>query len=226
MHDPEMQFEELPDTLVARLERADRSQAIVDPRTDSAVIDDARRYFLTARPRRARQAVMRWALPLAAAAALLVAVLVLRPFGLQRPADESTARAASTSSTCSRSRARRRISERRCARGADRLARRATERPVRARSLSSRWSPRPRSWRASRSSRSSGPRRALRWSTCMSTPRCRSQRGSSSCTSGTARCRSWVSRTARAAPTRKRRTTTARPWIAAPPTASSLRASA
>ncbi len=88
MHDPEMQFEELPDTLVARLERADRSQAIVDPRTDRAVIDDARRYFLTARPRRARQAVMRWALPLAAAAALLVAVLVLRPFGLQRLADD------------------------------------------------------------------------------------------------------------------------------------------
>ncbi len=88
MHDPEPQFEELPDALVARLERADRSRAIVDPRTDRAVIDDARRYFLAARPRRARKPVLRWALPLAAAAALLVAVLVLRPFGLQRSADD------------------------------------------------------------------------------------------------------------------------------------------
>jgi hypothetical protein len=86
MHEPEPQFEELPDLLVARLQRADRSQAIVDPRTDRVVIDDARRYFAS-RPRRARLAVMRWALPLAAAAALL-AVLVLRPFGLQRAADD------------------------------------------------------------------------------------------------------------------------------------------
>jgi hypothetical protein len=88
MHDPEPQFEELPDALVARLERADRSQAIVDPRTDRAVIDEARRYFLAARPRRAPRPVIRWALPLAAAAALLIAVLVLRPFGLQRSADD------------------------------------------------------------------------------------------------------------------------------------------
>jgi len=86
MHEPEPQFEELPDLLVARLQRADRSQAI-DPRTDRVVIDDARRYFAS-RPRRARLAVMRWALPLAAAAALLIAVLVLRPFGLQRAADD------------------------------------------------------------------------------------------------------------------------------------------
>jgi hypothetical protein len=88
MHDPEPQFEELPDALVAKLERADRSQAIVDPRTDRAVIDDARRYFVASRPRRARKPVIRWALPLAAAAALLVAVLVLRPFGLQRSPDD------------------------------------------------------------------------------------------------------------------------------------------
>jgi|KBSSwiStaDraftv2_1062776.scaffolds.fasta_scaffold28312_6 hypothetical protein len=87
MHEPEPQFEELPDLLVARLQRADRSQGIVDPRTDRVVIDDARRYFAS-RPRRARLAVMRWALPLAAAAALLIAVLVLRPFGLQRAADD------------------------------------------------------------------------------------------------------------------------------------------
>src|SRR4029079_12316859 len=88
MHDPEPQFEELPDALVARLRRADRSQAIVDPRTDRAVIDDARRYFFAARPLRVRKPAIRWALPLAAAAALLVAVRVLRPFGLQRSADD------------------------------------------------------------------------------------------------------------------------------------------
>jgi hypothetical protein len=88
MHDSEPQFEELPDALVARLQRADRSQPIVDPRTDRAVIDDGRRYF-AARPRRARRPAIRWALPLAAAAAaLLVAVLVLRPFGVQRSADD------------------------------------------------------------------------------------------------------------------------------------------
>jgi hypothetical protein len=87
MHDPEPQFEELPDALVARLERADRSPTIVDPRTDRAVIGDARRYFVAARPRPVRKPVFRWALPLAAAAAaLLVAVLVLRPF--DRSADD------------------------------------------------------------------------------------------------------------------------------------------
>jgi hypothetical protein len=87
MHDSEPQFEELPEAIVARLRRSDRSQPIVDPRTDRAIIDEGRRYF-AAKPRRARRPAIRWALPLAAAAALLVAVLVLRPFGLQRSADD------------------------------------------------------------------------------------------------------------------------------------------
>jgi hypothetical protein len=88
MPESEPQFEKLPDALVARLKRADRSQPIVDPRTDRAIIDDGRRHFLAVRPPRARKPVIRWALPLAAAAALLVAVLVLRPFGLQRSGDD------------------------------------------------------------------------------------------------------------------------------------------
>ena len=88
MHDSEPEFQKLPDALVARLERADGLQPIVDPRTDRVVIEGARSYFAAARPRRARRPVMRWALPLAAAAALLVAVLVLRPLGLQRSADD------------------------------------------------------------------------------------------------------------------------------------------
>jgi len=88
MPESDPQFENLPDALVARLKRADRSQPIVDPRTDHAIIADARRHFLAARRPRPRKPVIRWALPLAAAAALLVAVLVLRPFGLQRSADD------------------------------------------------------------------------------------------------------------------------------------------
>ena len=85
MHDSE-QFDELPDSLVARLRRADRAQPIVDPRTDSAILDLARHHFRATRPRRAP--VLRWALPLAAAAAAVIAVLMLQPFGLQRSADD------------------------------------------------------------------------------------------------------------------------------------------
>ena len=72
----------MPDAIVARLRRADRSQAIVDPRTDRAVIDEAARYFAV-RPRRTVRRA-RWALPLAAAASVLVAWLVVEPFGVVR----------------------------------------------------------------------------------------------------------------------------------------------
>lgn len=88
MHDSDPQFEDLPESIVARLERADRVQAIVDPRTDRAIVAEARRYFLATRPRRASKPILRWALPLAAAAAVLVAVLVVQPFGLLRAADD------------------------------------------------------------------------------------------------------------------------------------------
>lgn len=89
MHDSDPLFEDLPDSIAAHLERLDRASAIVDPRTDRAVVDEARRYFLAARPRRAaRMPAPRWALPLAAAAALLVAVLVVQPFGSLRAPDD------------------------------------------------------------------------------------------------------------------------------------------
>ena len=88
MHDTEPHFEELPESLVAQLKRSERAQAIVDPRTDRAILDEARRYFFAARSRRIRRAALRWALPLAAAAALLVALLVVQPFGPPRSADD------------------------------------------------------------------------------------------------------------------------------------------
>jgi hypothetical protein len=70
---------ELPAAIVARLERQDRFVPIVAPRTDRAVADAARAYF-AGRPRRAVARTRRWAVPLAAAAAILVAVLIVRPF--------------------------------------------------------------------------------------------------------------------------------------------------
>jgi hypothetical protein len=88
MHDTEPQFEDLPDSLVARLKSAERAQAIVDPRTDRAILDEARRYFTVSRPRRAAKPALRWALPLAAAAALLVALLIVQPFGTKRSPDD------------------------------------------------------------------------------------------------------------------------------------------
>jgi hypothetical protein len=73
--------DDLPESIVARLRRADRSQAIVDPRTDRAVLDAARAQF-AARHGRAAARRARWALPLgAAAAAVLAAWLVVGPFG-------------------------------------------------------------------------------------------------------------------------------------------------
>src|SRR5690349_9037236 len=86
MHDSDSQFEDLPDSIATRLEPPDRTPAIVDPRTDRAILADARRHFLAARPRRASKPILRWALPLAAA--VLVAVLVLQPFGSFRVPDD------------------------------------------------------------------------------------------------------------------------------------------
>jgi hypothetical protein len=79
MRDPDEKLETLPDEIVARLIRADRAQTIVDPRTDREIAARAQRYF-AARPERARRAA-RWAVPLSAAAGLLVAILLVRPFG-------------------------------------------------------------------------------------------------------------------------------------------------
>ena len=200
MHDPEPQFEELPDALVARLERADRSQAIIDPRTDRAVVDDARRYFLAARPRRARSAGD--ALGAAARRGRRSARRRARAAAFRLPALGGRCRWLGPRRHPRRVRARAlagRSRERRCARRADRLARPRNGAICEDSLPGPRFDRRRRARRELRaSSRSSGARRASRWSTCTSTPRCRSPRGSSSCTSGTARCRSWESRTATA----------------------------
>ena len=68
----------LPPAIVSRLRRLDRSQPIVDPRTDRAVLESARRYF-AARPVPARARRARWALPLGAVAAMLLAAVLVRP---------------------------------------------------------------------------------------------------------------------------------------------------
>ena len=68
--------ETLPQTIVERLRRLDRSQPIVDPRTDRAVLDAAQAYFRT---RPARFARGRWAVPFAAAATLVLAAILVRP---------------------------------------------------------------------------------------------------------------------------------------------------
>jgi hypothetical protein len=69
--------ETLPPAILERLRRLDRAQPIVDPRTDRAVLDAARAYFRT-RPQRAARG-RRWAVPLAAAATLLLAAILMRP---------------------------------------------------------------------------------------------------------------------------------------------------
>jgi hypothetical protein len=80
MDDRDQELETLPPALVIRLKAHDRAQPIVDPRTDRAVLDAARAYFeqRPAVPARHRR---RFAMPLGAAAAVLLAVLVVHSFG-------------------------------------------------------------------------------------------------------------------------------------------------
>lgn len=78
MSDQEPQLDDLPEALVARLRAADRAQPIVDPRTDHAVLDSARRYF-GVRPPSYGLARAKRLVPAAAAAVLLVALLVMQP---------------------------------------------------------------------------------------------------------------------------------------------------
>jgi len=68
----------LPPAILERLQRLDRAQPIVDPRTDRAVLDAAQAYF-RARPQRAARG-RRWTVPFAAAATLLLAAILMRPF--------------------------------------------------------------------------------------------------------------------------------------------------
>ena len=200
MHDPEPQFEELPTRSSARLERADRSQAIVDPRTDRAVVDDARALF--PRGPAAARASAGDALGAAARRGRRVCSSPCSCCGRsasQRPADDvdgsgrvdildAFALARSQAGSRERRRARARGSSRSARSGAICAERAAESRPARA-APRSRGGLRPRRAAAGRGALRGG-RRVRRQ------PRCRSRRGSSSCTSGTARCRSWASRTA------------------------------
>jgi hypothetical protein len=77
MQDEDPQFDRLPDELVARLKELDRSRPIVDPRTDRAILDRARATFASRPERSAR--TRRWRAPLAAAAAIVLAVLLVQP---------------------------------------------------------------------------------------------------------------------------------------------------
>jgi hypothetical protein len=82
----EQELDTLPEALVSRLKAADRAQPIVDPRTDRAVLDAARAYFAQ-RPASAARQRRRFAIPLGAAAAVLLAVIVVHSFG-PNPADD------------------------------------------------------------------------------------------------------------------------------------------
>ena len=77
------QLDTLPPAIANRLRALDRAQPIVDPRTDRAVLEAASKYF-AARPA-ARASRSRWALPLGAAAAVLLAAVVMRPLVFDAP---------------------------------------------------------------------------------------------------------------------------------------------
>jgi hypothetical protein len=77
-------LETLPPAIARRLRALDRAQPIVDPRTDRAVLEAASKYFAARHaPGRARRA--RWALPLGAAAAVLLAAVLMRPLVFDAP---------------------------------------------------------------------------------------------------------------------------------------------
>jgi len=76
MDDNDQELETLPPALVSRLKAHDRAQPIVDPRTDRAVLDAARAYFAQ-RPAMMARHRRRFAMPLGAAAAVLLAVFVV-----------------------------------------------------------------------------------------------------------------------------------------------------
>lgn len=87
-HEPPDDAADLPAAIVARLARADRAVPIVAPRTDEAVLAAARAQFAS-RPRRAAVRRSRWAVPVGAvAAAILVALVVVRPFDAPRSEDD------------------------------------------------------------------------------------------------------------------------------------------
>ncbi|HEY3517143.1 MAG TPA: hypothetical protein VGL98_08855 [Gammaproteobacteria bacterium] len=78
------QPETLPPAIASRLRRLERSEPIFDPRTDRAVLEAARSYF-AGRPAAARTRPPRWAVPLGAAAAVLLAAVLVRPVIFHTP---------------------------------------------------------------------------------------------------------------------------------------------
>jgi hypothetical protein len=78
------QLDTLPPAIARRLRAVDRSHPIVDPRADRAVLEAASKYF-AARPATARARRPRWALPLGAAAAVLLAAVLMRPLVFDAP---------------------------------------------------------------------------------------------------------------------------------------------
>jgi len=81
------QPETLPPAIASRLRRLDRAEAILDPRTDRAVLEAANAYF-AGRPATARARRPRWALPLGAAAVVLLAAVLMRPLVFAPSADD------------------------------------------------------------------------------------------------------------------------------------------
>jgi hypothetical protein len=76
MGEDDRQLELLPEELIAGLKRIDRTQAIVDPRTDRAVLAQAEQYFASRTERRATAGPKRWAIPVAFAAMIAVALVI------------------------------------------------------------------------------------------------------------------------------------------------------
>jgi hypothetical protein len=85
--------ETLPPAIASRLRSLDRAQPIVDPRTDRAVLEAARAHFAGRPAARARRP--RWAVPLSAAAAVLLAAVLMRPLFFAPPSADDIDRSGS-----------------------------------------------------------------------------------------------------------------------------------
>ena len=86
---PDSDSERLPEQIVERLRKADRRLPIIDPRTDEAVLAEARAHFAR-RPGRVPRARRRRALRIAALAAVLTGVfLIVRPLDWQRSSHDA-----------------------------------------------------------------------------------------------------------------------------------------
>jgi len=83
--------ESLPPAIASRLRALDRAQPIVDPRTDRAVLEAARAHF-AGRPAASRPRRPRWAVPLSAAAAVLLAAVLIRPLLFAPPSADDVDR--------------------------------------------------------------------------------------------------------------------------------------